>query len=181
VTSPRAVATVAVLAWATAIGGAACRQQAPPPTDQAVPVPQPVASRPPVPADHLAPGELVEGDREAFGVRLPRDLQIDGAFVDLVFASGRVAVHPLVTYLRARLSEGSLREGEESATFEHVHVPSRTITECTVRVWLSNGTTRVEFRDTTPRPTPNLPDEAARWRQAGLTPQGRPLDPTHLE
>jgi hypothetical protein len=139
-----------------------------------------VASQAP-PVDHLAADELVEGSKLAFGLKLPRDLQVDGAFVDVVFASGRVAVEPLVKYFRARLTEGSLRAGEESATFEHVHIPGKASSEYGVRIWLARGYTRVEIRDTTPKPQPDLPDDAARWRQAGLTPQGRVLDPTHLQ
>jgi hypothetical protein len=135
-----------------------------------------------VPADHLAPDELVEGTKQAFGVVLPRDLQVDGSFRDVVFASGNVAIHPLVKYLRARVTEGSLREGQEAATFEHVHVPGgKNDLELTVHIAVVGPSARVELRDTTPKPQPNLPDDAARWRQAGLTPSGKLLDPTRIE
>jgi len=43
------------------------------------------------------------------------------------------------------------------------------------------GQTRLVIRDTTPpKVQPDLTDEE-RWRQAGLTPQGRPLDPKKFE
>ena len=43
------------------------------------------------------------------------------------------------------------------------------------------GITRLIIRDTTkPKVVPGLSD-AERWRQAGLTPQGRPLDPKAFE
>jgi len=37
------------------------------------------------------------------------------------------------------------------------------------------------IRDTTPPKGPPLPDENARWKQVGLTPSGRLVDPTHLD
>jgi hypothetical protein len=43
------------------------------------------------------------------------------------------------------------------------------------------GGSRVEIRDESPVPAANLPDERARWRQAGLTPDGHLADPTHLD
>jgi hypothetical protein len=43
------------------------------------------------------------------------------------------------------------------------------------------GRTRLVIKDTTPlKVVPGLSD-AERWQQAGLTPQGRPLDPKKFE
>jgi hypothetical protein len=108
-------------------------------------------------------------------------MHIDSSFVNVVDASGSVAVHALVDYLRARLRDGAVREGVSSATFEHVRVPDKVDRELSIRVSQARGDTRMEVRDTTPPPAPNLPDEAARWKHVGLTPQGRIADPTHLE
>ena len=41
--------------------------------------------------------------------------------------------------------------------------------------------TKVELFDSTPPPLPDLPDEQARWKAVGLTPDGKILDPKHLE
>jgi hypothetical protein len=165
---------------ATSAGGAGgCKQpteEAPAPVQVAEPVPTASA-----PLDHLAPDELLEGDRAAFQLRLPRDLRVDGNFADVVFATGEVGIHPLVKYFRARLAEGSLREGDDAATFEHVRVAGKGTDELSVHITKSFGRTRVEIRNVTPKEQPNLPDDAARWRQAGLTPQGRPLDPKRFE
>lgn len=137
------------------------------------------------PPDHLAPDELLEGEKKAFGLLvLPRVLHVDGSFASVVFASapsGEAGIHPLAKYFRERLTEGSLREGDEAATFEHVHVRGQSNLELNVYIRAAGAYTRVEMRDTTPKPQPNLPDDAARWRQAGLTPNGKLLDPTHLE
>ena len=134
------------------------------------------------PADHLAPGELLEGGDEAFGLTLPQRLRVDGAFARVVYASGPLAVHPLVSYLRARLRDGDLREGETAASFEHVHVPNKLERELAIHITgIGQASARVEIRDTTPPEIPALSDERARWRRVGTTPQGSLLDPTHLE
>jgi hypothetical protein len=131
--------------------------------------------------DHLAPGELIEGSDQAFGVRLPRAVQVRAAFVDVVYADGSVALHPLVKYLRARVQEGSLREGEAAATFEHVRVRGKPGLELSIRIAAAPGGVRVEMRDTTTPPPLDLPDDNARWKHVGLTPAGRVADPTHLD
>ena len=133
------------------------------------------------PADHLAPGELLEGADNAFGLILPRRLRVEGAFAQVVYASGPLAVQPLVRYFRARLQDGSLREGETAASFEHVHVPGKPERELAIRIAATAQTARVEIRDATPPEAPALPDDRARWKRVGLTPEGRLLDRTHLD
>jgi hypothetical protein len=133
------------------------------------------------PLDHLAPGELLEGAEHAFGVVLPRNVAIRGAFVDVVYASGSGSVEDVARYFRARLRGGSVREGPLASTFEHVTAPGRPEVDLQVRVMADRGQTSVEIRDTTAAPVPVLPDEASRWKQVGLTPSGRLADPTHLD
>jgi hypothetical protein len=135
----------------------------------------------PAPADHLAPGELLEGTGEAFGLRLPRGLAVEGAFTDLVVASGEVRLHPFVQYLRARLQGGDLREGETSATFDDVRVAAKPGPLLRIHLAIAPEGVRVQVRDKTPPEVAPLGDEGARWRRVGLTPNGRLADPTHLE
>jgi hypothetical protein len=116
----------------------------------------------------------------ALGVKLPRDLHLEEAFNDLAYARGAVPLHSLVQYFRARLRDGNLHEGEEAATFDHVHAPGRPDRELSVHIAATAGAMRVELRDTTMPVTSSLPNDEARFRQVGLTPDGRWLDPTHL-
>ena len=173
-----------VLLLGTALAGvvavAACgkgREDAPSTPSAAAPS----ASATTVPLDQLAPGELLEGSEEAFGLKLPRGLVVEHRYPGTVYASGPFTVHSLVEYFRPRLRDGSLREGKESATFQRVHVPGQPGLEAEVRIRIELGTTRVEIANIPPPPNPNLPDEAARWRTVGLQPGGKVLDPTHLE
>jgi hypothetical protein len=158
----------------------------------------PSASQPPAPkvlppADHLAPGELLEGSDRAFGVLLPQVMRVHESFVDAVYASGPTTVEALVPYFRAHLTGGDLHTSPFLATFDHVHAPpapegtagqakqDSSARELRVRIATSPDGARVDIRDTTPPVLPALPDEAARWRAAGLTPQGKVADPTHLD
>ena len=135
----------------------------------------------PTPTDHLADGELLEGDARAFDLTLPQGLRVEGSFTDAVLASGSVPVHSLVQYLRPRLVGGDLREGEASATFEHVQVAKKPGRKLTLHILSARRQTRLEVDDESPPPVPNLPDEPSRWRAVGLTTDGRFLDPTHLD
>ena len=145
------------------------------------PASAPSTAAPPAPTDHLAPGELLEGPATAFGMHLPRGLSVNGAVRDLVVASGPLQVHPVVDYFKARLRGGDLREGETSATFDHVTVNAQPGPELRLHIGVSPEGVRVEIRDETVPAVPPLADEGARWRRVGLTPDGHLADPTHLE
>jgi hypothetical protein len=125
---------------------------------------------------------VVEGTEKAFGVPLPRGVVIEHQYVDLVQATGTMSVHALVKYFHARLHGGSLREGPDAATFEHVIQPDGTDAEITVHVEAGRlGSVRLELTSYKhPPPSPPIPDETARWRSVGLAPNGKVLDPTHL-
>jgi hypothetical protein len=164
---------------------AACHRRAPPddaPQDQAGAIaPLPAASTSTTPADHLGPDELVEGSQQAFGIMLPRVMEVKGSFADVVYATGHASVHALAQYFRARLQDGSMREGARAATFEHVKVRGKPGPELLVRIGTARDGASVEIRNSTPPNAPLLPDEGTRWRQVGLTPHGRLADPTHLD
>jgi hypothetical protein len=148
----------------------------PAPMASSVPVSAPV-----LPADHLAPGELLEGTEQAFGVTLPEGMHVDDTFATVIYASGPMTLKPLVDYFRGHLQGGDLSAGEWSATFEHVFAPGKSEPPLSVHIGTARDVVRVEIRDETPPELPPLPDDPARYRRAGLTPTGRVLDPTHLD
>lgn len=143
--------------------------------------PPPPAATSVKPVNHLGPDELLEGGGRAFGLALPRGIDVARAFEDVIYADGTPKVRAVVEYLRPRLRDGGFRQTGESATFERVKIPESPGREFEIKVLKVDGRTRVEVRDTTPKPVPDLPDEAARWRQVGLTKDGKFIDPTHVE
>jgi hypothetical protein len=173
------VASATVVAFAALTG--ACRRGSPTGGDGPPPTASAAAfTAPTPPVDHLAPDELLEGTDKAFGVTLPRGLKIDGNFADVIMISGAVSLHPLVAYLRGHLQNGDLREGDSSATFDHVTAPGSE-RPLSVHILRVGQGVHVDIRDMTPVVLPPMPDEAARWKHVGLTPTGRLLDPTHLD
>lgn len=141
-----------------------------------------------VPIDHLASGELLEGTEKAFGLPLPRGMKVEAAFGDVVYATGQLPSESVAKYVRVRVREGKMIEGDYAhygtTTFEHVRIPTSPDKEFAITIRPAAegvGVTKVEVRDATPTQAPVLPDEAARWKNAGLTPNGRILDPTHLQ
>ena len=135
-----------------------------------------------VPVDHLAPGELVEGTEKAFGLTLPRGLTVDQRLPGVVTASGPVGPQPLVTYLRARLEGGAIRQKDGATTFEHVK-PAGQAAGPALEIYVTRlpAKTLVQLVSAPDVPPSTLPDEPSRWRAAGLTPQGKVLDPSHTE
>lgn len=163
---------------AFAIGMAACRSGR---SDSGPAATAQSATHTETPPDHLADGELLEGDGRAFGLALPRGLRMEGTFTDVVFAAGPLPVHALVQFFKQRLTGGDLREGPDAATFAHVQVAQKPGRQLTVHIARTPRETRLDIRDETRPPPQNLPNEAARWRAVGLTPDGHLADPTHLE
>jgi hypothetical protein len=137
----------------------------------------------PVPVDHLAKGELLEGSEKALTVVLPRDLHVDNAFVQVVYASGNASPEDVANYFRARVRDGSVTPGASATLFENVRVPATPNVILRIRVQPgANGLgSSVEVRDVTPPPAVDLPDEESRWRAAGLQPNGALADPKHTQ
>lgn len=135
------------------------------------------------PVDRLAPGELIPGTTKAFGLLLPRDLHVDQALTDVLFASGPVNAADLANYVRARVSGGEVSVGATATVFDKVKgvgAPNRLLF---VRIYagpMGRGA-HIEVRDVTPPPLPDLPNVESRWKEVGLSPNGKLLDPQHLK
>jgi hypothetical protein len=148
--------------------------------DDSDPAPPPAVSAPPT--DRLAPGELVPGDKTAFSIVLPKDVTINQTFTDAVFASGPVSASDLANYVRARIREGTVSVGATATVFDKVKPQGDP--KLTLSIRINSGPmgrgARIELRNVTPPPLPDLPSTADRWKQFGLSPDGKQLDPQHL-
>jgi hypothetical protein len=141
---------------------------------------EPAPSSPPL--DRLAPGELIPGDKKAFTIVLPRDVKVDQALTDVVFASGPVSASDLANYVSFRVRDGTKSIGATATVFDQVKAvedPSRTLF---VRIFPgpSGRGSRIEVRDITAPPPPAPSNTAEQWKKFGLSPDGKLLDPQHL-
>jgi len=147
----------------------------------------PSTTAPPIPVDHLAPGELIEGTEKTFGIVLPRQLSLERQFVDVSYASGDPPQSAVATYFSTRVTGGKVTTGDRGAIFEGVHTTAEPARALRIEVaTASDGPfagrgSRVTIRDITAPQLPEQPDEAARWKAAGLKPDGTLADPQHAK
>jgi hypothetical protein len=164
----RAVVAMAALA-------AACKSK-PPPSDSAPPPPPP---------DHLATNEVVEGKEKAFALPLPFHAQVTGRFKDAITVRSALKPEELANFVRSRVKEGNVIAGGASTTFENVIVPAEPARRLSIEVRRTRltGDARSEMtvRDVTPLPVEPGLSEEERWRKAGFTPQGKPIDPAQTQ
>jgi hypothetical protein len=138
------------------------------------------------PPDRLAPGEVVEGAERAFGLPLPRASKVAARFATSAHVKSTVTPEQLANFVRARVKEGTVTQGTSSTKLENVIPRDDKNKRLTIEVRPLHGGdgTRSEMvvRDTTPPPLdPTLKTDEERWKKAGLTPEGKLLDPKHVE
>jgi len=174
-------ATAALFLALAATSLAACKGQTRAGTDGG----DPLARADAAPVDHLAPGELVEGKQKAFALVLPRELEIKREFPGTVHATSRTAKpEQVANYIRARVQDGIVAAGAAGTKFLGVHAKGELTRDLSIEV--NAGTPGVATCDvlvedvTRPPVVPGLSDDERR-RQVGLTPDGKLLDPKHLE
>jgi len=136
-----------------------------------------------LPLDHLAPDELAPGKVEVYGFPVPRGMEVDSRIADRAYVSGRVSPEALANYVREQVIVSHVEIGAARTVFPMARIKAGPKDRLfTLEVLPDGPRTRLVIKDTTPPPPP-LPGltDAERWRAAGLTPDGRPLDPKKLE
>ena len=141
------------------------------------------SARAAVPLDHLAPDELAPSKVEVYGFHLPRGMEIESRQADRAYLAGQVSPEALANYVREQVVVSHVEIGAARTVFPTARIkggpPDRVFN---LEVVPDGARTRLVIKDVTPPPPPppGLTD-AERWRAAGLTPDGRPLDPKTLE
>jgi hypothetical protein len=169
---------VTVLLAASASLALACGKK-----KQAEPATPPSAVASAVPVDHLAPDELAPGKTEVHGFPVPQGMTIESRLVDRVYLRGRVSPEGLANYVRQHVAVSHVEVAAARTVFPQARIkagPKDRIFN--LEVLPDRNGTRLAIVDVTPPPPPppGLSD-AERWRAAGLTPDGKPLDVKKLE
>ena len=156
--------------------GCGKKKQAPTPTAASA-----VAST--LPVDHLAPDELAPGKTEVHGFPVPKGMTIESRLLDRVYLRGRVSPEGLANYVRQHVTVSHVEIAAARTVFPQARIkagPQDRIFN--LEVLPDRNGTRLAIVDVTPPPPPppGLSD-AERWRAAGLTPDGKPLDMKKLE
>jgi len=145
--------------------------------------PAPAAASVAPPLDHLAPDELAPGKAEVYGFAVPRGMRVESRLRDRAVVSGRVSPEALANYVREQVVVSHVEIGAARTVFPMARIKAGPADRVfTLEVLPDGPRTRLVIKDVTPPPPPppGLTDEE-RWRAAGLTPDGRPLDPQKLE
>ena len=179
--SQRSLIVSAALLWLPLLvsGELGCRAKTA--SKQVAPAPAARSAAPPL--DRLAPGELAPSSTEVFGFALPRGMLLENQMPDRAYARGAVSPEELANYVRARVAASHVELGAASTLFPMVRIqggPSDRV--FSFEVLRDRDGTRLIIRDVTPPPPPPAgltPEE--RWRAAGMSPDGRPLDLKKLE
>ncbi len=153
------------IAWGTLLG---CQKKA---DDTPVPIAAVPSSRP---VDHLAPGELIDGDMKAFGLPLPRGLTVVTTMTSQISGETESPPEHVANYFRARVADGKITVGTTSTHFAHVRAKANPARELEIRVELTKNGSRVDVLDVTRPPGPPPSSSAEALKQLGLSPSGRP-------
>jgi hypothetical protein len=134
------------------------------------------------PIDRLAPDELAAGNAEVWGFVVPREMRVEHRYKEVTHLIGPVKPDALANYVRERVLVSHVEIGAARTIFPDARIKAGAADRVyELDVIPEPGITRLLIRDTTPpKIQPGLTD-AERWRQAGLTPEGRPLDPKAFE
>jgi hypothetical protein len=140
------------------------------------------ARRSPRPVDRLTPGELAEGKVDAFGLTLPREMTLERRFPDAVHAVGPIPAESVANYVRQRVEVAHVELGAARTVFPKARIKgSKPDRQYRIEVVAGGAQTRLLVKDITPPPSTHGLSEAERWRRAGLSPDGKPLDPKRLQ
>jgi hypothetical protein len=149
---------------------AAClpdEQPAPPP-----PAP-PTAS---VAVDSAKPGELAEGDEEAFGFPIPREMRVKAKMDDTWLAEGRLHQEHVANYVRDRVDASHVDTGPTKTVFREARLKGDPNHLYEIEVAVSRAGTALIVRNRTRKPAEPGLSEKQRWEQVGMTPDGKVIE-----
>jgi hypothetical protein len=105
-------------------------------------------------------------------------MTVDGSFPDAVHASGMVTPQALTHYVRERVSVAHVELAGTRTVFPNAKIRGGAPNRVHHIEIVSDGPkTLLVLRDVTPPPVVRGLSEAERWRRAGMTPDGKPLNP----
>ncbi len=163
----RAVRTLHAALLLGALPCAACRDKEPPPAAA-------TSSGPERPVDHLAKGELIDGETKAFGLVLPRGLTIVTKITNEVSGETEAPPEHVANYFRARVGDGKITVGTTSTQFARVRPKADPSRELDIRVELTKNGSRVDVIDVTRPDAPAPTSSAEALKPLKLGPNGRP-------
>ncbi len=163
---------------AAAVFALACRTDDPPPAAPSASA----KARPAPPVDRLAPGELAPGTVDVFGFPVPRELAVVSRTRDAALLIGEATPDAVYRYVRTHVDVSHLEVAGSRLVFPKARIKKGARDRIYRFVVAPDGArTKLSIEDITPPPVVKGLSEAERWRRAGFSPDGKPLDPKALE
>ena len=132
--------------------------------------------------DRLAPGELAEGAHDLYGLKVPEKMKLEGKYRDFGRALGRVRPEDLSNYVRERVDVAHVEIAASRTIFPKARIkagdPNKVFR---IEVIPQGKGARLLVRDITKPKAPKGLSQADMRRRAGLTPDGKQLDPKNQE
>lgn len=131
--------------------------------------------------DRLTPGQLLEGDDEVFGLRLPEHTTLLAVFRTSASVEGPYDPLDLAAYLKPRLDASHVEMAGDHILFPKARIRGAKDELFRIEIAPAPRGTSLQLRNITPLRAEQGLSEAERWRKAGLAPDGRLLDPNGME
>jgi hypothetical protein len=125
---------------------------------------------------------VLEGEKRIFGFPVPRDMSMVSETRRTAEAAGPVRADDLSEYIRARVLVGHVEIAQKRIVFPQVKLRGDT-SERALRIEVvdDGSASRLLVYKLESRPPVEGLSEEARWRKAGITPDGKLIDPHSLE
>jgi len=130
--------------------------------------------------DRLPAGELLEGEGEAFGFRFPKGMTFSRSRKS-ARAVGNVSFDALSDYVRARILVRHAELFGNKLTFPQVRIRGGQEGIFTFTLISRGSEQTLLIQDETKPPATLGLTEAERWKQAGLRPDGKLVDPNAMQ
>ena len=142
---------------------------------------RPKAALPAVPEDHVDKDSLAPGKEKAYALVLPYNFAITARVDRTTSAVGMAPSKQVITYIKERVRDGKLIEGDPRTVFEGVRIPEEPDRYLQIVVTARSATTVVTVTDVTPPPELPPVSQPERYKQVGLAPNGQLLHPRTIE
>lgn len=145
------------------------------------PAPQATTTVAPPAPDHVDPNEVPEGTEKAFGLPIPRAMQVDARFTDAIRARGPVRLDAMANYVRARVVAERVETGPAKTVFSRATLKSAPDKLLRVEVVAFGDQTEMIVRDETKPAAKTTVKPTDPWNRPGFDPRDRNADPKRFE
>jgi hypothetical protein len=140
-----------------------------------------VAPKAAIPKDHVDEGTLVPGSEKAYAIAVPVGFAVTSRVGKTITILGKEPTRKVVNYLKERVRDGKVLESNEHTVFQGVRIPDDPARYLEIEVVDKRFGTVISVTDVTPAPELPPATQEERYKQVGLDPQGRLLNPRTLE